>query len=159
MKRVSLPSGSFPKEPHLISPKAEKAYRQAVQALTGVTAFAPQYTPEIFDPQSHPFLSSLFPNQQGPIASIVRIILRLKHQSWIPNVIRGRLSKDRWNTDKRREEMEGRALKVVDLLEYAVDMGHMDALYKLAHVSLVRFTYLFLGISDTSSVPSFAFVA
>lgn len=95
----------------------------------------PQTTPNIFDPQSHPLLNSLFPNQQGPIASIIRIVLKLQHQAWIPQFLKGK--KDRGNTDKRKDDMEERAVKVLDLLEYAIELGHMEALYKLGHVSLV----------------------
>ena len=141
-------------------PTAEKAYRQALHALTGVTAFPPQTTPDIFDPQAHPLLSSLFPNQQGPIASIIRIIFKLRQQSWIPNFLRGKFSKDRWSAGKRKEEMEGKALKVVDLLEYAIDLGHMDALYKLAHASLVSGLRFSSTIKLTfATVPPFASVA
>ena len=42
--------------------------------------------------------------------------------------------------------MVGRAVKVVDLLEHAVELGHMEALYKLAHVSLVGVFFLSLRL-------------
>ena len=54
--------------------------------------------------------------------------------------------KDRWNADKRKDEMQGRAKKALDLLEYAVELGHMEALYKLGHVSLVRPLFLSLTL-------------
>lgn len=36
--------------------------------------------------------------------------------------------------------MAGKAVKVLDLLQHAADLGHPDALYALAHLSLVSFS-------------------
>lgn len=34
--------------------------------------------------------------------------------------------------------MRGKAIKVVDLLQHSAELGHLDALYTLAQISLVR---------------------
>ena len=41
------------------------------------------------------------------------------------------------NKGKKKEDMELKAVKALDLLEHAVELGHMDALFKLAQVSMV----------------------
>ena len=98
-------------------------------------------------------LAYWFPNQQGPVATMFRILSRLRQQTWnwgfgILDFWKGLLggaggSGGGWggkgigSGKGRKEDMVGRAVKVVDLLEHAVELGHMEALYKLAHVSLV----------------------
>ena len=76
----------------------------------------------------------MFPNQQGPVATIFRILNKLKQQSWMPRFLSNN-GKDK--SAKKKEDMQGKAVKVIDLLEHAIELGHMEALYKLAHVSLV----------------------
>lgn len=41
-------------------------------------------------------------------------------------------------SNKKDEELRGKAIKVVDLLQHSAELGNLDALYALAHVSLVR---------------------
>lgn len=38
---------------------------------------------------------------------------------------------------RRAEDVQGKSIKVIDLLQHAVELGSMDALYTLAQVSLV----------------------
>ncbi|EJD08119.1 HCP-like protein, partial [Fomitiporia mediterranea MF3/22] len=125
---------------------ANKAYKQALHTLAGLNAYPPQYTPGILDVQPNSLLSTLFPNQQGPIASTIRIIYKLRHQSWLPRFLSRRLGQD-GGVRKSEREMQGRALKVVDLLEHAVELGHTDALYKLAHVSLFHLSPLLHNVT------------
>lgn len=47
------------------------------------------------------------------------------------------LSPDKWISAGRKDDRKSRAIKVVDLLEHAVELGNTDALYKLAEVSMV----------------------
>ena len=131
---------------------AEKAYRQALQTLSSIPSFPVPQSPSPLlgsDPllQTNPLLASLFPNQQGPIASIIRIIYKLRQQSWVPSFLRPLfglgLGKD--GRGRREEEIKGRAVKVLDLLEHAAELGHTDALYKIAQVSSVRL-HSFLGL-------------
>ena len=83
-------------------------------------------------------LSSILPNPQGqgPLSSALRIAIRLRHQSWLPRFLSSRLSQD---SGRRRsdEELSRRAIKVMDLLQHAADLGHLDALLALGKISLV----------------------
>ena len=98
--------------------------------------------------QSYPssIFSALLPNiqGQGPIASAMRIVLKLRHQSWVPSVVTEYLGKELGGGRKRDEEMHGKAVKVLDLLQHAAELGHSDALYTLAKISLVRCSSLHL---------------
>ncbi|TDL23048.1 HCP-like protein [Rickenella mellea] len=113
------------------SNEAARAYKHAIHALSTITPI-PSPARAGNDVLQNSFLSSLFPNQQGPIASAIRIIYKLRHVSWLPKFLN---SGDRLG-GMRRDEMRGRALKVVDLLEHAVELGNLDALYKLAEISM-----------------------
>ena len=98
--------------------------------------------------------SSLLPNPQGrgPIGTSIRIAIKLRHQSWLPRFISSRLSQD----GRRRsdEELSGRAIKVMDLLQQAADLGHLDAFFTLGKISLV-FSFIFLMLLTWShSIPA-----
>ena len=56
----------------------------------------------------------------------------------MPDVVRAALGRDTWNAGKKQDELKRKAVKVVDLLEHAIELGHVEAIYKLAQVSLVR---------------------
>ena len=86
------------------------------------------------------FWSAFLPNihGQGPIASAMRIVLKLRHQTWIPSLVTDYLGKELGGGRKRDEELQSKAVKVLDLLQHAADLGHTDALYALAQLSLVR---------------------
>lgn len=68
----------------------------------------------------------------------MRIVLRLRHQQWLPNFLNNYINKESVFARRRDEELRVRAVKVLDLLQHASDLGHSDALYTLAHISLVR---------------------
>lgn len=90
------------------------------------------------DVQSSSVLSSLFPNQQGPAARAVRIIYKLRQQ-WLPRILPFGFGREGWVSAKKKEELKVNAIKVVDLLEHAIELGNSDAVYKLADISLVGF--------------------
>ena len=117
--------------------QAEKAYKQASQAIATISSYQPPQVQTYTDIQSNSLFAQLFPNQQGPVASAVRIILKLRQQTWMPNFLSSRFGKDSWTKGKKKEDMELKAVKALDLLEHAVELGHMDALFKLAQVSMV----------------------
>ena len=72
------------------------------------------------------------------MGSAVRIILKI--QQYTLNRVGSAFGKDGigLGSKKRDEELRGRAIKVIDLLQHSAELGNMDALYTLAHVSLVR---------------------
>jgi SEL1 protein len=123
---------------------AARAYKQALITLATLTSI-PSYHSHSFDTH-HQFswntgnsiLSSILPNPQGqgPLSSALRIAIRLRHQSWLPRFLSSRLSQD---SGRRRsdEELSRRAIKVMDLLQHAADLGHLDALLALGKISLV----------------------
>ena len=83
--------------------------------------------------------SALLPNiqGQGPIASAMRIALKLRHQNWLPSFITNFLGKELGGGRKKEEELYGKAVKVLDLLQHAAELGHTDALYALSQLYLV----------------------
>ena len=82
-------------------------------------------------------MSSLFPNHQGPIATAIRILGTLRQQSWLPRFLAKRINGERWS-GKQSDSQKARAIRAIELLEFAAEAGNKDALYKLAQVSLVR---------------------
>ncbi|KAI0000900.1 hypothetical protein BJV77DRAFT_1057826 [Russula vinacea] len=138
--RHSLHSGT-----HLLSPvcDAARAYKQALTTLATITALPSSRafeTPHQFSWRTgNSILSSILPNPQGrgPLGSAVRIVIKLRHQSWLPRFLSSRLSQD---SGRRRsdEELSSRsAIKVMDLLQHAADLGHLDALFTLGKISLL----------------------
>ncbi|KAF8633386.1 hypothetical protein AX17_004557 [Amanita inopinata Kibby_2008] len=121
-----------------------RAFRQAMNTLSSLTAIPPQRTPDpsIASMSTNPSLSSIFssflPNAQGqgPVASAVRIALKL-HQYTIRRLSSG-LGKDGLGigTKRKDDELRGKAIKVVDLLQHSAELGNMDALFVLAKISL-----------------------
>jgi len=113
----------------------------SITALPSSRAFE---TPHQFSWRTgNSILSSFLPNPQGrgPLGSAIRVAIKLRHQSWLPRFLSSRLSQD----GRRRsdEELSGRAIKVIDLLQHAADLGHLDAHLTLGRISLV-FSSIFL---------------
>ena len=72
------------------------------------------------------------------MGSAIRIILKIQQYTF--NHVGNAFSKDGLGlgSKKKDEELRGKAIKVVDLLQHSAELGNMDALFTLAHVSLVR---------------------
>ncbi|KAF9565588.1 HCP-like protein [Agrocybe pediades] len=132
-----------PSVPHELDQAAEanRAYKQAISTLTTLKAHPPQHT---FDPalangngNSKSIFSSFLPNLQGqgPIGSLVRIILKLNYSV---NRVTNVFSQETigLGSKKKDEELRGKAIKVVDLLQHSAELGNMDALFTLGQVSL-----------------------
>ncbi|CAK5282409.1 unnamed protein product [Mycena citricolor] len=113
--------------------EASRAYRQAMQTLSTLTAHPPSHTYGSGPQSSKSPFSSLFPSLQGqgPLGSATRIILKLQRQ-----VVGGVLVALGKESKSKREEGKGKAIKVVDLLQHSAELGNADALYTLGHVSL-----------------------
>lgn len=110
-----------------------------MSTLATLTALPPMQSEEPMHHSTHIPLSSFLPNiqGQGPIASALRILVKLRNQSWLPSIVTNYLGRERSNGKKKDEELKGRAVKVIDLLQHAAELGHTDALYTLGQVSLV----------------------
>ncbi|EPT02547.1 hypothetical protein FOMPIDRAFT_1143800 [Fomitopsis schrenkii] len=124
------------------SVEATRAYNQAVSTLSTLTALPPSQSEESSPYLSHNNngfqLSTLFPSIQGhgPIASAMRIAVKLLHQPWLPTSITGYVKEELGGGRKKDVELHSKAVKVIDLLQHAADLGHNDALFTLAQVSL-----------------------
>ena len=124
---------------------AARAYKQAISTLSTLTAHPPSHT---HDPSfassvnSNSILSSFLPNfqGQGPLGSAIRIIIKLHQQSWLRRITSsfGKASLGLGGSRKKEEELHGKAVKVIDLLQHSAEMGYSDALYTLGQISLVR---------------------
>lgn len=68
--------------------------------------------------------------------------MKLRHQSWVPSFITDYFGQEFGGGRKKDEEIHGKAVKVLDLLEHAAELGHSDALYMLAKISLVRLHFV-----------------
>lgn len=88
-------------------------------------------------------LSSILPNPQGrgPLGSAIRIAIKLRHQSWLPRFLSSRLSPESGRRRSDEEWSSRAAIKVMDLLQHAADLGHSDALYTLGKISLVFLSF------------------
>ncbi|KAH9050948.1 hypothetical protein EDB83DRAFT_2317047 [Lactarius deliciosus] len=130
--------------------EATRAYKQALATLAALTALPSSHAFETHHPSSwstgNPVLSSFLPNPQGqgPLGSALRIAIKLRHQSWLPRFLSSRLSQE---SGRRRsdEELRGRAIKVMDLLQHAADLGNLDALFVLGKLSLLPPTPHFIA--------------
>ncbi|KAG8726290.1 ERAD-associated protein, partial [Ceratobasidium sp. 414] len=89
----------------------------------------PATTASPSDPTHPPWLASLFPNPSGPLASTLRIITKLRTQSWLPTFLSTRASRD-------EARVRQRVSRLVGLLEKAVELGNAEAMYVFAHLSM-----------------------
>ena len=118
--------------------EASRAYKHALATLATLTAHPPSYThdPSVSSSGTTPssLLSSFFPNfqGQGPLGSAMRIALKLQQRLWTKSTF-GQLGSKK----RKEEEIRGKAIKVKDLLQHSAELGNTEALYKLAHLSLV----------------------
>ncbi|KAF8070762.1 hypothetical protein FPV67DRAFT_1488642 [Lyophyllum atratum] len=122
--------------------EASRAYKQALNTLATLTAhpaahtFDPSFASESSNTKS--LLSSFLPSIQGhgPIGSAIRIAVKLHHHTI--RKLTGGFGKDGLgiNTRRKDDELRGKAIKVVDLLEHSAELGNTDALYTLAYISL-----------------------
>lgn len=62
----------------------------------------------------------------------MRIVMKLQQRLWSKSAF-GQLG----NKKRRENELRGKAVKVKDLLQHSAELGSEEALYKLAHISLV----------------------
>ncbi|TCD60621.1 ERAD-associated protein [Steccherinum ochraceum] len=120
--------------------EAARAYKQAVVTLNALinAPTAPRPNDRLVSPSHGPsLLSYILPNAQGqgPVASAIRIAMKLRHQSWIPRSLKNMFTAE-LGGKKKEDEMTGRAVKVIDLLQHAAELGNADALYTLAQISL-----------------------
>ncbi|QRW13007.1 Sel1 domain-containing protein [Ceratobasidium sp. AG-Ba] len=110
--------------------EAEKSLAEALTILKGLDALPPSTaTPS---DSSLPLWLSAFlsnPNPNGPLASTIRIVNKLRTQSWLPTFLSTRASRD-------EARVRSRVLKLIGFLDKAVELGSVEALYVSAHISM-----------------------
>ncbi|KAI6116041.1 hypothetical protein F5141DRAFT_1001560 [Pisolithus sp. B1] len=132
---------------------ATRAFRSAIFTLHNLTNYSQQYTHDPFSQQSasqqSSFLSSLLPTAQGkgPIGSAIRISQKLYHRIFSS----GKFATSR----KKDEEIQRKAIKVIDLLQLSAELGNMDALFTLAHLSLFP-PNIYFPLDPKTAYSSFA---
>ncbi|OCH89879.1 HCP-like protein [Obba rivulosa] len=116
--------------------EATRAYKQAMSTLGALNALAEseEYLSQGPSYQSSSSIPGI--QGQGPIASALRIFVKLANQSWLPRPVTKFFGRELVGRKKRSDELYSKAIKVVDLLQHAADLGHTDALYTLGQVSL-----------------------
>ncbi|KAF4563274.1 ERAD-associated protein [Pleurotus pulmonarius] len=120
--------------------EATRAYKQALSTLTILTAQPPLHTQDpsfASNPHANSILSYFLPNLQGqgPLGSAFRILVKLHQQSWITGLTSGFAKEGLGLGSKRKDEdLRGKAIKVIDLLQHSAELGNTDALYTLAQL-------------------------
>lgn len=96
-----------------------------------------QITPFHTEPHPHTpdFIKALFPNEHGLPHKVARAVYQLRHQTLFPAWLSRRFG---GRTGRRKEETRARSAKIIELLERAIDLGHEEAMFVLAEISLVR---------------------
>lgn len=69
--------------------------------------------------------------------------MKLRHQSWVPRIIWTMLglNGDGREEDPKTSEGYRNTAGVVALLKHAIGLGHTDAMFTLASLSLVRYLF------------------
>ena len=126
-----------------------------MSTLASLTSYTPahRFNPYLVsgNPNSKSLLSSLLPNihGKGPIASLMRVVVKVHQYTF--RRLSNSFGRDNNNigmsSKKKDREQKGKAIKVVDLLEHSAELGNMDAIYTLAHIYLVRTSYLFAVVT------------
>jgi len=124
---------------------ADRVYKKAVALLSAIHDSPSTQKAQSATHASSGFLSktlsSVLPNPhgQGPISSAIRIVMKLRHQSWLPRVIWTMLgsSGDDREGGARTGEGYRNTAAVISLLKHATSLGHTDAMFTLASISLV----------------------
>ncbi|KAF9652443.1 HCP-like protein, partial [Thelephora ganbajun] len=141
--------------------EADRVYKKAVTLLSTIRDSPPTQKVQPTTPASSGIFSKVLssilpsPHGQGPFSSAVRIAMKLRHQSWLPRIVWTLLGLD---SDDHKEDMktsEGyrNTAAVISLLKHAISLGHTDAMFTLASLSL------FPPTSSYPSDPKLAFEA
>lgn len=104
-------------------------------------------------------LRSIFPSAAGPISTVVRVANKVRNHKWIPRWLSGKIvstddttsSSSSWNvfSASGSSSVSGKAQKMIQLLEHASSLGHLDAMYSLATLSLTPPIWTTLPINAT----------
>ncbi|OBZ69692.1 Protein sel-1 1 [Grifola frondosa] len=101
-----------------------KSIKQALSTLATLTALPPLQSeqPSYYTPNF-------------PLSKYDAHTVKLRHQSWLPHFLTGTWQGALWWEEKGRR-VPWEAVKVIDLLQHAAELGNTDALYTLGQISL-----------------------
>lgn len=124
---------------------ADRVYKKAVTILSTIRDSPVIPTVESATPPSSGLLSkvlsSILPNPhgQGPFSSAIRIAMKLRHQSWLPRILWTLLGFNNGHREAGSTTSEDyrNTATVISLLKHAVSLGHTDAMFTLASLSIV----------------------
>ena len=124
---------------------ADRVYKKAVTLLSTIRdSPAVQKAESTIPPSSgilSKVLSSILPNPhgQGPFSSAIRIAMKLRHQSWLPRIVWTLVgfNGDHREDDPSTSESYRTTATVISMLKHAINLGHTDAMFTLASLSLV----------------------
>ena len=126
---------------------ADRTYKKAINLLSTIRDSPVTKKVESATPSSSGLLSKVLssllpsPHGQGPFSSAIRIAMKLRHQSWLPRIfwtLFGFKGGHREEDPSTSEGYRNTAL-VISLLKHAISLGHTDAMFTLASLSLVSF--------------------
>ncbi|KAF8721644.1 HCP-like protein, partial [Rhizoctonia solani] len=117
-----------PLEPDRKLLEAQKSLADALSIIKALDALPPN-TASPLDATLPTWISSLFPNPSGPVASALRIVTKLRSQQWLPSFLSSRASRDEARVRQRVSRLEAS-------LQRSIELGNTDAIYTLAHISV-----------------------
>lgn len=124
---------------------ADRVYRKAITLLSSIrdspVTHKAESTTSAASGILSKVLSSILPNPhgQGPFSSAIRIAMKLRHQSWLPRIVWTSLglNGDHREDDPSTSESYRNTATVISMLKHASGLGHTDAMFTLASLSLV----------------------
>ena len=142
---------------------ADRAYKKAITLLATIRDSPPTHKAQSTHTTSSGILSKVLssiipsPHGQGPFSSAIRIAMKLRHQSWFPRILRIILGLNVDGRDEDPETSEGyrNTATVIALLRRAISLGHTDAMFTLASLSLVRYILPDSGMEGMTASRSF----
>ena len=142
---------------------ADRAYKKAIALLATIRDSPPTHNAQSAHPTSSGILSKVLssiipsPHGQGPFSSAIRIAMKLRHQSWFPRIFWTILGLNVDGRDEDPETSEGyrNTATVITLLRRAISLGHTDAMFTLASLSLVRYILPDSGMKGMTASRSF----
>lgn len=142
---------------------ASNAYAEAMQILQSLHQPPKQQTPFSASKLTPSFIRSLFPNARGPMGTVVRVATKIRNHRWIPRWLSGKIDRIKddsnfsWSLFRTSGSDSGpsRTLKVIDLLEHASHLGHLEAMFTLADLSLFPPSWTTLPINSTRAFEWF----
>lgn len=124
--------------------EADRVYKKAITLLSTIRDSPAVQKADSTIPSSSGILSkvlsSILPNPhgQGPFSSAIRIAMKLRRQPWLPRIMWTLVgfNGDHPEDDPSTSESYRTTATVISMLKHAINLGHTDAMFTLASLSL-----------------------